>query len=100
MPTHPWALRRPPGQCGPSPRGVGNETAFQKKGGDYAHFASRSRCRTSMQCRLKSPRGRVCRNSLFPTRKLLEDSFDERAGMSYTKIAVYMSPSLYLILAS
>ena len=25
------ALRRPPGQCGPSPRGVGNETAFQKK---------------------------------------------------------------------
>ncbi len=25
------ALRRPPGQSGPSPRGVGNETAFQKK---------------------------------------------------------------------
>jgi hypothetical protein len=32
----------------------------------------------------------VCSNSLFPTRKLLEDSFDEGEGKSYTYIVVYI----------
>ena len=34
----------------------------------------------------------MCSNSLFPTRKLLEDSFDDGEGKSYTYIVVYMSP--------
>jgi hypothetical protein len=34
----------------------------------------------------------VCSNSLFPTRKLLEDSFDEGEGKSYTYTVVYISP--------
>jgi len=31
-------LLRPPGQCGPSPRGVGNETAFHDFGMSDKHF--------------------------------------------------------------
>ena len=50
--------------------------------GDYAHFSPLSRCR--VQCRLKLRATVVCSNSLFPKRKLLEDSFDEREGKSYT----------------
>jgi hypothetical protein len=34
----------------------------------------------------------VYSNSLFPTRKLLEDSFDDSEGKSCTYIVVYMSP--------
>jgi hypothetical protein len=42
----------------------------------------------------------VCNASSFPTCKLREDSFDERAGKTNTSIVVYMSPSLCRIFLS